>query len=122
MKLEVSLPNTKISETFLKFAEPLLDNAAGIPPTSEQAEEVLKVAFTVWNAVVVDAMHGNTRFVADIRERVAHEPEIAALMERMIVRKQTLFGHDLRMIGNYKLVEKDGEWRLRAEARAGVAE
>jgi hypothetical protein len=42
-------------------------------------------------------------------------------MERMILRKRSLFGYDLRLIGEYEVVEHDGEWRLRVEARALTA-
>jgi hypothetical protein len=43
------------------------------------------------------------------------------LIEQMILRKQSSFGHDLRLIGKFKILEKNGEWRLRAEARAPTA-
>jgi len=36
----------------------------------------------------------------------------------MIARKQTQFGHDLRLVGQYEILERDGEWRLRVEARS----
>jgi len=39
-------------------------------------------------------------------------------IEKMISRKKALFGNDLRHVSDYESVEKDGEWRLRAEARA----
>ena len=106
----------KISETFLDFASPLLD-ALGAKATKDQIEEVLKIAFTVWNSVVFDTVNGNTRYVAKLRELAAAESETRALVEQMISRKQTMFTDDHRLIGEYSVRHKNGEWRLRAEAR-----
>ncbi len=120
MKVDLSLPNRKISETFLEFAEPLLENE-GAPPTAQEAEKVLQLASTIWNAVVYDTVHGNTEWVTRLRNLIAGQPPLVALIEQMILRKRSSFGHDLRLIGEFKILEKDGEWRLRAEARAPTA-
>lgn len=117
MKITVSFPQTKISEACLNFAEPLL----GIEPQSRTWEEVegaLKLSLLVWNAVVLDTVRGDKRFITEVRERTAQQPSIAALVEEMIARKQTQFGHDLRLVGQYEILERDGEWRLRVEARS----
>ena len=117
MKISVSFPQTKISETFLNFAEPLL----GTEPQSRTREEVdgaLKLALIAWNAVVFDTVRGNTDWVMKVRKQVVEQPPIAALVEELIARKQTQFGHDLRLVGRYEIVERDGEWRLRVEARS----
>ena len=109
-------PDKKISETFLQFAEPLL---IGAPPsaTEHQVEEALKVAFTVWNAVVYKDANGETRFLDMLRESMASEPQLAAVVEQLIVRKRSLFADDYRVVGQYKLTRKEGELRLWAEAR-----
>ena len=117
MKISVSFPQTKISEAFLNFAEPLL----GTEPQSRTREEVdgsLKLALIVWNAVVFDTVRGNTDWVMKVRKQVVEQPPIAALVEELITRKQTQFGHDLRLVGRYEIVDRDGEWRLRVEARS----
>ncbi len=117
MKISVSVPQIKISEAFLNFAEPLL----GTEPQSRTREEVegaLKLAQLVWNAVVLDTVCGNSRFITELRERIAQQPPISALVEKLIARKQTQLGHDLRLVGQYEIVERDGEWRLRVEARS----
>jgi hypothetical protein len=106
----------KISEAFLNFASPLIE-AAGSEAGSAEIEQFLKVAYTVWNAVVLDGVSGNTRFVDEIRQAIASEPGPAALVELLISRKQRDFLADERLIGNYELRQKDGEWVLRAEAR-----
>ena len=80
-------------------------------------EQVLKIAFTAWNAVVLDTVKGNTHYVTKLRELTTDDPMSAALIEQMISRKQDMFSGDHRMIGEYRLTQKSGEWRLRAEAR-----
>jgi hypothetical protein len=120
MKVSLSFPDRKISETFLEFAEPLLEKE-GTPPTAQEADRVLQFASTIWNSVVLDTVHGKTEWVTRVRNQFAAHPPLEALIERMILRKQRLFGHDLRLIGEFKILEKDGEWRLRAEARAPTA-
>ena len=120
MKPNLSFPDTKISEAFLDFAQPLLEKE-GEPPSREEMEKALHLASTVWNAVVFDTVQGNTHFVTMARALVAGNPPLPAMIENLIVRKQTVFGHDLRLVGKYSLVGQDGDWRLRVEARAPTA-
>ncbi|MBI4527905.1 MAG: hypothetical protein HY695_29265 [Deltaproteobacteria bacterium] len=111
-----SYPNRKISETFFAFAAPLLE-AVGPKATRRQVEEVLKIAFTVWNSVIYDTVNGNDHYVAQIRQLTANDPQSSAVLEQMITRKKTMFSDDQRVIGEYKLTKKPGEWHLWAEAR-----
>lgn len=111
-----ALPNRKISETFLDFAEPLLetvDRKAG----KEGVEKILQIAFTVWNSVVFDTVGGSGDYVAKLRQCIENDPIAAALIEFMISRKKAMFGDDLRLIGEYSVTKKLGGWNLRAEAR-----
>jgi hypothetical protein len=106
----------KICETFLEFTAPLIE-ALGAEATDDQLENVLKIGFTVWNAVVIDATNPRRRFVEHMRKTIAHDAMIEMLVERLIERKHLLFRHDHRLIGNYQLYRDRGELRLRAEAR-----
>jgi hypothetical protein len=108
--------NRKISETFLEFAAPLLD-PLGAEATEHELENALKIAFTVWNAVVFDAVDHSRGWLDQVRDLVGHDPRVRALVEQLIARKQRLFGNDHRLIGKYQLVRRQGELRLRAEAR-----
>jgi hypothetical protein len=85
--------------------------------TLKIVEQVLKITFTACNAVVLDTVTGNARYVIKLRELTADDPMSAALLEQMISRKQDMFSGDHRMIGEYRLTLKRGEWRLRTEAR-----
>jgi hypothetical protein len=110
-------PEGKISETFLDFAMPLLDLAGGLKASREEVEPVLKIAFAVWNAVVIDSVKGNDRLVTSIRRQAQGNPVTATFYEQLISRKHSEFAHDLRLIGNYELKGEKGNWRLWAEAR-----
>lgn len=113
---KTKFPHRKISETFLEFSAPLLESL-GKDVTKYKAEQVLKIAFTAWNAVVIDTVKGNSQYVGKLRELTMDDPMSAALIEQMISRKQDMFSGDLRMIGEYRVTQKRGEWRLWAEAR-----
>lgn len=106
----------KISAAFLDFASPLID-AAGPDAGNSELTPILTLAFTAWNAVVLDRVNGDTQFVDAIRLTTAGNPGSAALMELLLERKRLLFADDERLIGNYELLQEDGEWVLRAEAR-----
>jgi hypothetical protein len=111
-----SASHPKISETFQRFAEPLAE-AVGEEITKDRYEEILKIAFTVWNAVVFDTHAGNGNFVSQLRQWMSGNPLAAAMVEQLIQRKKLHFADDQRVIGRYELVQKNGEWRLWAEAR-----
>ena len=109
-------PDRKISETFLHYAEPLLD-ALGPNAPDDQMEQSLKIAFTVWNAVVYETVNGDRHFLDMAKKLTSHEPVMKALVDFLIARKRRLFGDDHRLVGEFKFVYKNGGRRLRAEGR-----
>ena len=115
-KKKNKFPDRKISETFLNFASPIIDSL-GNDPAQDQVESVLKIAFTVWNAVVLDTVRGNSEFVSQIKILMKDDPISSIMFDQMIKRKFDMFPDDNRMIGDYKLTKENNEWRLRAEAR-----
>ena len=117
-KTRKKIADRKISETFLDFASPLLD-PLGAEATEREMENALQIAFTVWNAVVYDAVDRSSRWVDRLRNYLAgQDPRVQALIEQLVSRKQSLFGNDHRLVGEYQLYRQGGELRLRAEARA----
>jgi len=109
-------PEKKISETFLQFAEPLLE-PLGPDATTDQMEQSLRIAFTVWNAVVYETVNGETRYIDMLHDLTAQAPEIAAVASHMIARKRRHFGDDHMLVGEFKLTRKGDELNLWAEAR-----
>jgi len=116
-KAREKLPHRKISETFLDFAAPLLDPLGAEAPEQEM-ENALKIAFTVWNALVFDAVDRSSRWVDRLRSYLAgQDPRVQALVEQLVARKRSLFRDDHRLIGEYQFYRHHGQLRLRAEAR-----
>jgi hypothetical protein len=111
-----TFPDRKISETFLEFADPLID-AHGPRAKAAQMEQSLQLAFTIWNAVVYEDAAGNTQFIDSVKKHTAHEPGLTAFVKQLITRKRSLFGDDHRLVGEYKLRREGDRWILRAEAR-----
>jgi len=110
-KSTLKFPDRKISDTFLQFAEPLLD-AVGPNGTEAQMEQPLMIAWTVWNAVVYADAGENKQMLDKVRASMAHAPQLKGFVEFLIDRKRMVFGDDHRLIGEYKLFRKHGGIRL----------
>ena len=111
-----SVPDRKISETFLHFAAPLLHDLPSEVP-ERRAREALRVSFTAWNAVIFADVPNDHRHLNEIRRLTADKPEKALLMEQMIARKRTLFANDARLIGSWEVTHTEDGINLRADAR-----
>jgi hypothetical protein len=116
MDRRAAYPNRKISETFLRFASPLLDNLPSEAPEL-RAQRTLEVCFTAWNAVVFADVLNNHRYLDEIRRHTAEKPETAPLIEQLIARKRALFADDERMIGTWELTRTEVGINLGADAR-----
>ncbi len=112
----INFPNRKISDTLLQFAEPLT-NGLGPNATRVQLEQVLKISWMIWNAVVYADVAKNDSALNELRSTFAIDPHSKDLLDRMVRNKRQSFADDQRLIGEYEFYEKDGEMRLRAEAR-----
>ena len=106
----------KISETFLDFSMPLLD-AIGNGATKQQIESVLRITYSVWNAVNFDSVKSSTKYVTMLRQTMEKDLIGRGVIEELIIRKRNEFGDDVRLIGEYSLRMVKGEWRLRADVR-----
>ena len=115
-KRHLKFPNRKISETFLEFSLPLLE-AIGPAATKNQVEKVLQITYSVWNSLVLDTVRGGEKNISLLRETVEGDQMASSMIEQLISRKMELYTADLRLIGEYKVTQKKGEWRLRADAR-----
>ena len=111
-----SNPDRKISETFLRFAAPLLhDRPSEVP--EDRVREALRVSFTAWNAVVFADVLNDPRYLDEIRRLTAEKPETALLIEQLIARKRALFAHDERLIGSWEVTRTEDGINLHADAR-----
>jgi hypothetical protein len=94
-----------ISETLLDFARPLLEHLPE-DTTAAQRADVLRLAVTVWNAIVKDRRERGTRHLGEVRAQLeaAEEPGrtvMLSVLEALVARKRLLFEADLRVIGPY---------------------
>ncbi len=113
-KQAVPEPDRKISETILLFAAPLLQPHGG---SQRRYEEVLQIAFTAWNAVVLADFLGDNYHLEQMRNLMSGKAEISSLIEELIERKREFFGDDPRMIGEYRVTKTEDGINLWAEAR-----
>jgi hypothetical protein len=107
----------KISETFREFASPSLE-IMGVSPEDPEGETLLKVCWTVWNAVILADFGGRTDLLDKLLDPSLSSPASVVLVKTLIERKRSRrFADDNLLIGDYKLKNVDGELRLWAEAR-----
>jgi hypothetical protein len=116
MNERTAYPNRKISETFLHFAAPLLDDLPSEAP-ERGAQQALEVCFTAWNAVVFADVLNDHRHLQEIRRLTANNPEAAVLIEQLIARKRAFFADDERMIGTWEVTRTEDGINLCADAR-----
>ena len=113
---KLNFPDRKISETFLQFAEPLLNNR-GPNVTDAQVSDLLKMVWMAWNAVVYADVAKKDHLLDLLRTSAEANIDLQKLIEWLIDRKRMHFGDDDRVIGEYEVFYEDGECRFRAEAR-----
>jgi hypothetical protein len=111
-----------LSDTLLEFARPLLEHLPS-DATPEQGEEVMRLAVTVWNAIVADRWERGTFHLREVHAHLeaAEEPGrtvMLSVLDALVARKRLLFEADLRAIGRFELSgSASGKLRVRAEAR-----
>lgn len=115
-KSQINIPDRKISETFLEFAQPLLI-PLGSSATEYELNQVLQIAFVVWNAVVYETVNQDAHCLDMLEDLTAAEPEAALLVNQLIQRKRHQYGDDHRLVGEFKVTIRGDEVNLRAEAR-----
>ena len=74
-KPKLTFPDRKISDTLLRFADPILD-VLGPDITEAEMERVLMVAWMAWNAVVYADVVGKRDLLDQFYTAMAHEPEL----------------------------------------------
>ena len=114
------IPNTKISETILKFGKSLIlslpDDA-----TKEEYEAAIALIITAWNAVVIDSWNKNSAFETQVLATLPSLPiEGQIEMKRLLKRKKKKFSTDLRAVGKHWVREENGQFIFGCEARLGV--
>jgi hypothetical protein len=66
-KMKKKIIERKISETLFDFSMPLLE-AIGNRASKQQIENVLRITYSVWNAVNFDSINSGTKYVTMLRQ------------------------------------------------------
>lgn len=117
----IFVPDRKLSESILEFAEPILEPLGPLPDL-ERARRALDLAVGVWNFhAMATPVWGKPHFLAEARaqmERPGEPPELAMLFESLLERRRALYGNDYRVVGEWTLgPDGAGGFSLRCDAR-----
>jgi hypothetical protein len=110
-RVAVHVPDRKISETILEFAQPIL---APLGETLElaAARRALDLAVGVWNFhAMATPLWGRPQHLAEARAKMRGAgPETSAIFESLLARRADLYGDDPRVVS---------EWHLGPDGRGG---
>lgn len=121
--LPKELKGRKASEVFLEYANPYIQmylKEKG-KATLDEIEEILKLPWIVWNAVIMQEKKNKIDFMASIRLAIKNLSVGAnTLIESMLERKLKKFARYRYMLGDFKLRfnESGQEMILTMETRA----
>ena len=111
------IPTRKISETILEFGDPIIAELPENAP-KEEMEAVMLLIVSAWNAVVLDDWNKTRKFEkAFLKSLMPMPKEFESIPRKLIKRKKRKYSSDPRAVGNYWVIEKNGELVFRAEAR-----
>ena len=116
------IPTRKISETILEFGEPVIEELSE-DISKEIFESAMSIIVAVWNAVTIDDQNKNTNYEKELVKALLPGPiEIQNMAGKLIQRKKEFYSLDPRTVGNFSVVDKDGngEFIFKAEARIEV--
>lgn len=108
-----ALPRTKLSETILVYAEPLLDEARD----EDDMHAGINAAISFWNLALLEQQEARETLVSQMDDSLAEDaPErtqLLELFEEMYRRKQELFPHDNRLVTAHEFDKtEDGRYHL----------
>jgi hypothetical protein len=108
-------PANKISETLLRFAEPVV---VKLGPQASEAEltKALEVCVAIWNAMVLDAARNETKNLNRLQAALGKDRDEEIVLQLLINRKRQYFADDLRGIVDFQVLMKNGSWIVRAKS------
>lgn len=114
------IPTRKISETILEFGNPVLQ---ALPDNSgkEGFEAAIRIIVAAWNAVVLDGWSKTSKFEKEFLKALRPmSSEFDDIPKKLIKRKKKNYSADPRAVGNYWVIERNGAFVFRAEARLNL--
>ncbi len=125
-QLPPHLKGRKASEVFMEYVEPFLtkllsdrvDKGINTTPSIEEFEQILRVPWCIWNAIVAETVPNNKiNFLEWIDSLVSHmPPSLKELLDFMKKRKRSHFDQYRYFLGIYKFYyDQNNELRVRVE-------
>lgn len=116
------VPDRKISETILDFAEPVIGPVIGSNPPIAALTSMFQIIITIWNAhVMATPIWGQPDILAEVRRTIAGPgapPELRIMFKLLSDRRLELFGTDYRAVGEWSVIADKGTgFKLRCDAR-----
>lgn len=111
-------PSSKISQTLLDFAAPMLESAPA-DASPEQVKFVLMFAVKVWNGMI-HAEEGDLSQLETVRGEIAagERPVLEHYFDILVERRHAFFAQDPRLISGLEVERNaDGGLGVHAEAR-----
>lgn len=79
----------------------------------------MRIIVSAWNAVVLDGWDKTNQLEDEFIKALSTSPrEMQLIAKQLIERKKHKYSSDPRAVGNYWVIEKNGEFVFRAEARS----
>src|SRR3954470_22130344 len=114
-ELRITDEPRKMSETLVDFARPLTDQLPA-DSTAEDLQATLTFAACVWNVVDAQGIRDAVVYLSMKMPRRLRVPvaEAAAVVRRMLARKDELFGDDHRLALKIDVYREGSELRVKA--------
>jgi hypothetical protein len=103
----------------IDFARPVLD-AEAAHSDEHHMRDVLGFAITVWNLIVAAALAGETLDAAALRAAFSADRWLA-WVEPLLTRKRERFADDIRIVGDWHVRRRRGQFDIQMETRVSSA-
>ena len=113
------IPIRKISETILDYGNPVFQSLPS-NPTKVQFEELARIVVCAWNAVILDEWNKTDKYQASLLSTSEKVEGLQLIIKRLIKRKKKKFSEDMRGVGHYEAIDRNGKLTFRAEARGDI--
>jgi len=111
------IPTRKISETIIEYGSPILQE---LPENAskEEYEHAFRLIVSAWNTVILDEQNKSKKFEKEFLKALGSMPkEFSHIPKQLLKRKKRNYSADPRAVGEYSVIEKNGEIVFRADAR-----
>jgi len=114
------IPTRKISETIIEFGTPILQELPN-EPSKEEYDAAFRLIVSAWNAVTLDKQNKTNKFEKAFLPVLNEIPKkLRNILKAMLKKRKKTYSSDQRAVGEYSVIEKNGEIVFRADARVDL--